>query len=128
MSGPPSIQAPPERRGPARSADRRAARRCTPTPPPAAGRRHAPNKWLAMVTAGFLTLLVMGVLFPNLWYGMHDITDLPVYWGYASRIAHGEAPVHARRSRSSTRRSPSPCSASPATPAARASTASGSTS
>jgi hypothetical protein len=54
--------------------------------------RHAPNKWLAMGTAGFLTLLVMGVLFPNLWYGMHDITDLPVYWGYASRIAAGETP------------------------------------
>ena len=45
-----------------------------------------------MFTAGFLTLLVIGVLFPNLWYGMHDITDLPVYWGYAARIAQGEAP------------------------------------
>ena len=45
-----------------------------------------------MFAAGFLTLLVMGLLFPNLWYGMHDITDLPVYWGYASRIAQGEAP------------------------------------
>ena len=54
--------------------------------------RHAPSPWLAMLTAGFLTLLVMGVLFPNLWYGMHDITDLPVYWGYASRIAQGEVP------------------------------------
>jgi len=53
---------------------------------------HAPNPRLAMATAGFLTLLVMGVLFPNLWYGMHDITDLPVYWGYAARIAQGEAP------------------------------------
>jgi hypothetical protein len=53
---------------------------------------HAPNRWLAMVTAGFLTLLVMGGLFPNLWYGMHDITDLPVYHGYAQRIAEGEAP------------------------------------
>ena len=53
---------------------------------------HAPNKWVAMFAAGFLTLLVMGLLFPNLWYGMHDITDLPVYWGYASRIAQGEAP------------------------------------
>ena len=57
------------------------------TPP-----QHAPNKLLAMVTAGLLTLLVMGVLFPNLWYGMHDITDLPVYFGYAERIANGEAP------------------------------------
>ena len=45
-----------------------------------------------MIAAGFLTLLVMGVLFPNLWYGMHDITDLPVYWKYAARIADGEAP------------------------------------
>ena len=45
-----------------------------------------------MLVAGFLTLLVMGGLFPNLWYGMHDITDLPVYWEYASRIAEGEAP------------------------------------
>jgi hypothetical protein len=53
---------------------------------------HAPNRWLAMITAGFLTLLVMGGLFPNLWYGMHDITDLPVYHGYAQRIAEGEAP------------------------------------
>ena len=56
------------------------------------GEAHTPNKWVAMFAAGFLTLLVMGLLFPNLWYGMHDITDLPVYWGYASRIAQGEAP------------------------------------
>ena len=54
--------------------------------------RHAPNKWAAMIAAGFLTLLVMGGLFPSLWYGMHDITDLPVYWKYAARIADGEAP------------------------------------
>jgi len=59
------------------------------TPTPA---RHAPNKTLAMITAGPLTLLVMGVLFPNLWYGMHDITDLPVYYGYAQRIAASETP------------------------------------
>jgi hypothetical protein len=58
----------------------------------AGGEAHAPHKWVAMVVAGFLTLLVMGALFPNLWYGMHDITDLPVYFGYASRIAQGEAP------------------------------------
>ncbi len=62
--------------------------------PPATtgGEAHSPNKWVAMFAAGFLTLLVMGLLFPNLWYGMHDITDLPVYFGYASRIAQGEAP------------------------------------
>lgn len=45
-----------------------------------------------MIMASVLTLLVIGVLFPNLWYGMHDITDLPVYWSYASRIAAGETP------------------------------------
>ena len=54
--------------------------------------RHAPNKLFAMLTAAVLTLLVLGVLFPNLWYGMRDITDLPVYYGYAERIASGEAP------------------------------------
>lgn len=55
-------------------------------------RAQAPNPWLAMFAAGFLSLLVIGVLFPNIWYGMHDITDLPVYWGYAARIASGETP------------------------------------
>ena len=55
---------------------------------------HAPNRWLAMGTAFVLTLLVMGVLFPNLWYGIGGggITDVPVYHGYAARIAHGEVP------------------------------------
>ncbi|NLE23110.1 MAG: DUF2029 domain-containing protein [Actinobacteria bacterium] len=52
----------------------------------------APSPWFAALASSFLTLLVIGVLFPNLWYGMHDITDLPVYWGYASRIAAGDAP------------------------------------
>ncbi len=45
-----------------------------------------------MVTAGLLTLLVVRFLFPNLWYGIHDITDLPLYWDYAARIAAGQAP------------------------------------
>ncbi len=108
MSGPPSIQAPPED-GASRSSDgggRSSSAGGTPaasagseTAPSlhadvAAGGRdhHAPTKWLAMLIAGFLTLLVMGGLFPNLWYGMHDITDLPVYWSYAARIAQGEVP------------------------------------
>lgn len=51
-----------------------------------------PSLRLAMVGSMVLTLLVMGVLFPNLWYGMHEITDLPVYWEYASRMAAGETP------------------------------------
>jgi hypothetical protein len=67
-------------------------------PPPLDGRagaeqlHHAPNKWLAMVTAGFFTLLVMGVLFPNLWYGIHDGSDVATPWSYAARVADGESP------------------------------------
>jgi hypothetical protein len=59
---------------------------------------HAPSKWLAMFAAGFLTLLVMGLLFPNLWYsiGGGGITDVPVYHGYAERISHGEIPYTPR--------------------------------
>ncbi len=53
---------------------------------------HPVNRRLAMVTAGLLTLLVMGVLFPNLWYGIHEISDIPVYRSYAARIAAGESP------------------------------------
>ena len=108
MSGPPSIQAPPEDGAPTSSDSGGQSSSAGGTPASSAGSEtapslhadvaaggrdhHAPTKWLAMLTAGFLTLLVMGVLFPNLWYGMHDITDLPVYWGYAARIAQGEAP------------------------------------
>ncbi len=69
-----------------------------------------------MVTAGVLTLLVMGVLFPNLWYGMHE-SDLRVHWGYAERIADGEIAVHVTF-QSSTRRWRSPCSGCPGTPTA----------
>jgi hypothetical protein len=83
VSGSPPIQAPP--------ADE--------TAPPLGGQaaeqlRHAPNKWLAVGTAFVLTVLVMGVLFPNLWYGIGGggITDVPVYFGYAARIALGEVP------------------------------------
>jgi hypothetical protein len=54
--------------------------------------RHAPSKWLAMATAGFLSLLVISVLFPNLWYGLHEGSDVAIPWSYASRIADGESP------------------------------------
>jgi hypothetical protein len=59
---------------------------------PAGRAAHTPSARLAMATAAVLTVLVMGVLFPNLWYGMHDITDLPVYWDYAARMAQGQSP------------------------------------
>jgi len=47
---------------------------------------------LAVLVAAALTLLVLAVLIPNLWYGMHDISDIGVYHGYAERIANGESP------------------------------------
>ena len=46
----------------------------------------------AVVIAAALTLLVLAVLLPNLWYGLHDISDIPVYQGYAQRMANGERP------------------------------------
>jgi hypothetical protein len=53
---------------------------------------HAPNPWLAMFAAACLTVLVMGVLFPNLWYGIHEGSDIAVPYSYALRIAQGEPP------------------------------------
>jgi len=47
---------------------------------------------LAILVAAGLTLLVLVVLLPNLWYGLHDISDIGVYHGYAERIAAGESP------------------------------------
>ena len=29
---------------------------------------------------------------PNLWYGMHDISDIPIYQAYADQIAQGLTP------------------------------------
>jgi len=46
----------------------------------------------AVVIAAALTLLVLAVLLPNLWYGLHDISDIPVYQGYSQRMANGERP------------------------------------
>lgn len=54
-------------------------------------RRHV-NVPLAVFMAAALTTVVLLVLLPNLWYGLHDITDIPVYHGYAQRIANGERP------------------------------------
>lgn len=36
-----------------------------------------------------LTLAVLVLALPNLWYGMHDISDIPVYQAYADQIAQG---------------------------------------
>lgn len=47
---------------------------------------------LLLALSGGLTAVVLALLLPNLWYGLHDISDVPVYWEYASRIAAGEWP------------------------------------
>lgn len=47
---------------------------------------------IAVAVAMVLTALVLLVLLPNLWYGLHDISDIPVYQSYALRIASGELP------------------------------------
>jgi hypothetical protein len=39
-----------------------------------------------------LTALVLLFLLPNLWYGLHDISDIPVYQAYSQRMAAGERP------------------------------------
>ncbi|MEZ5125350.1 MAG: glycosyltransferase family 87 protein [Thermoleophilia bacterium] len=47
---------------------------------------------VALLLSTGLTLLVLVALFPNLWYGLHDITDIPIYHNYAQRMAAGEQP------------------------------------
>jgi hypothetical protein len=39
-----------------------------------------------------LTLVVLVVVLPNLWYGFHDISDIPVYQAYADQIGQGLTP------------------------------------
>jgi len=53
---------------------------------------HRANIPAAIVVSVALTALVLLVLLPNLWYGLHDISDIPVYQGYSQRMAHGERP------------------------------------
>jgi len=61
----------------------------TASPRPPAHRANIPA---AIVVSVALTALVLVVLLPNLWYGLHDVSDIPVYQGYSQRIAHGERP------------------------------------
>jgi len=58
-------------------------------PPQAAHRANVP---VAVVVSVALTALVLVFLLPNLWYGLHDISDIPVYQAYSQRIANGERP------------------------------------
>jgi hypothetical protein len=45
-----------------------------------------------MAASVLLTSLVVAGLFPRLWYGLHDVSDIPLYQHYAARMAAGEAP------------------------------------
>ena len=58
-------------------------------PPRAA---HHVNTLVALVVSVALTALVLVFLLPNLWYHLHDISDIPVYQSYAQRMADGERP------------------------------------
>ena len=53
---------------------------------------HRANVPFAVVVSVTLTALVLVFLLPNLWYGLHDISDIPVYQGYSHRMADGERP------------------------------------
>ncbi len=46
---------------------------------------------VVLVTLG-LVLLVLVLVLPNLWYGLHDVSDIPVYQAYADQIAQGLKP------------------------------------
>ena len=46
----------------------------------------------AVAITALLTTFVLAVVLPNLWYGLHDVSDIPLYQSYASRMAKGEIP------------------------------------
>jgi len=46
----------------------------------------------ALLATLVLTALVLVVLLPRLWYRLHDVSDIAVYFDYARRIAAGERP------------------------------------
>ena len=39
-----------------------------------------------------LTLVVLVLVLPHLWYGLHDVSDVPVYQAYADQIGNGLSP------------------------------------
>lgn len=62
------------------------------TASPPSGNQERVNTALAIVLSVSLTAFVLIALFPNLWYGLHDISDIPLYHKYAERLAAGETP------------------------------------
>ncbi len=63
-----------------------------PATSPTSGVPHKVNPFVAVFVSLALTTLVLLVLFPNLWYEMHAISDIPTYQGYAQRLAQGDRP------------------------------------
>ena len=57
-----------------------------------AQRRHPVNLAAAVLVATSLTLLVLAAVLPNLWYRLHDISDIFVYADYAAKMAAGLRP------------------------------------
>lgn len=48
--------------------------------------------WLITIAFLFLQVFIWGVLFRSIWYADRTITDIPVYYSYASRISQGLMP------------------------------------
>ena len=57
-------------------------------------REQSERRLLWLITIGFILvqIFIWGVLFRSLWYADRTITDIPVYYSYASRIAQGLMP------------------------------------
>ena len=47
---------------------------------------------VAIGLALLLQLIVFSLIYPNLWYGPHDISDITIYFAYAAKIASGLKP------------------------------------
>jgi Glycosyltransferase family 87 len=67
------------------------------TRPPAEMAPHSlTGDWMRPVLVACLAVtlvaLVYAVVFPNLWYGEHDISDIVIYQGYAQAMASGQQP------------------------------------
>ncbi len=53
------------------------------------------NLLIALAATLVLTILILVFLLPHLWYGFHEISDIPLYHSYASRMAAGAHPYSA---------------------------------
>jgi hypothetical protein len=61
--------------------------------PPSPGHRAGPVDPLPLVAASvLLTAIVLVGVFPRLWYGLHDVSDIPLYHHYATLMEQGAEP------------------------------------